>query len=223
LEIDAIHEYAPYITGLVGAVECANPLLRKKLCPSKPLKGYLLMYDSARELGLRSAATIILGVGETADDIPLLHKLIARYDIAKVHFYSLTPHQGTQFAGMQSPSADYQATWIAATRARFPQLDIQAGIWHDRAERAGMLLTAGADSISKFSSIRYFASPQAQRINKSIEAAGLRLCSNLTEYVEVDCYAETAKYGFGEQRTGEIAEKLRKYLCRMHNGWRNQQ
>ena len=85
--------YGNEIIGITGAVETVNPSLHEKICPSKPLNEISEMLDTAKNLGFKKAITIILGLGETLDDIDYLIQYIKDHDIDRVIFYSLNPHK----------------------------------------------------------------------------------------------------------------------------------
>ena len=89
--------FKPYIKGVCGAVECINPKVHNKICPSKPIKEIENMFKICNELKLKKAITIILGVGESLKDIELLKKFIKKNkidnDYCKTNrfFYHLRP------------------------------------------------------------------------------------------------------------------------------------
>src|SRR3989344_5437072 len=126
-----LQRYLPYIKGVVGSTETINPIIHKKVCPSKPLAPYERMFEAAQELGLARAMTFIVGLGETREDLPLLKEFIDKHDISKIHVYGLIPQKGTIHEHDLIPSAEEQAWWIAQLRIAFPTLDIQCGIWED--------------------------------------------------------------------------------------------
>ena len=164
--------YKPFIKGVVASIETVNPEIHKKVCPSKPIQPFEEMLLNAKTLKLKRAMTIILGLGETIDDFELLKDFIEQYELDKVHFYGLNPQRGTPFEKSKPPTPEYQAEWIAKTRIAFPKLDIQCGIWTDRVDRVGLLLKAGANSISKFPIMKEFGKKSAKEIEKQAEKTG---------------------------------------------------
>src|SRR3989338_5455788 len=66
-----LQRYLPYAKGIVGSTETINPILHAKVCPSKPLKPYEMMFEAASELGLKKAMTFIVGMKKTKEDLPL--------------------------------------------------------------------------------------------------------------------------------------------------------
>lgn len=188
LKKEELIRYQPYIKGVVGSIETVNPALHARVCPSKPVKPFERMFDAAGELGLQKAMTIIIGLGETINDFPLLEAFIKRHRISKVHLYSLNPQKGTVFENAQPPEPHYHAEWIARTRIAFPQIDIQAGIWLDRVGSVSLLLKAGANSISKFPAIRYFGSDYAKEIEQQAMVAGRAFRGTLTRLPAVDMH-----------------------------------
>jgi biotin synthase-like enzyme len=183
----------PYIEGVVAAVETINPELHSYLCPSKPISPYEEMLEYARKLGLKGAATIVLGLGETRRDYSLLKRFLQKHNIAQLHYYSLNPQKGTIFEGKPSVSASEQAWWIAKTRIDFPNLHISAGIWLSRADRVALLLKAGANSITKFPATRHFGSIGAKEVEAQARKAGRSFLGSLTELPEVELSAVPEK------------------------------
>lgn len=204
--------YLPYIKGVVGSTETINPKLHKIVCPSKPLAPYEHMFETATELGLQKAMTFIVGMGETKEDLELLEKFIQKHGIGKIHIYGLIPTKGTMFEHSPPPTAEEQAWWIAQLRIAFPTLDIQCGIWEDRAEYIPLLLQAGANSISKFRAIKLFGSKMAEEIVEQCRNAGREFKGNLTELPEVDWEGAVRKIPVGLELQERIKEKLRQYV-----------
>jgi biotin synthase-like enzyme len=180
LSRDELVRYRPYIKGVVASIETVNPILHDRICPSKPVAPFEQMFEHATELGLEKAMTIIIGLGETMEDFPLLDSFIRKHGISKIHIYSLNPQKGTIYENSRPPTKEYHAEWIARTRIAFPTLDIQAGIWLDRVESVGLLLNAGANSISKFPALRHFCGREAHIIEEQAYAAGRSFKGSLT-------------------------------------------
>ncbi len=209
-----LEKYKPYIKGVVGSTETINPILHKKVCPSKPLEPYYKMFETAHSLGLQTAMTFIVGLGETREDFPLLAEVIKKYHISKIHVYGLIPHEGTAFADALMPTEEEQAWWIAQLRIAFPTLDIQCGIWSDRIERTHTLLKAGANSISKYQGIKLFAKQTSINIEKEAEKAGREFTGTLTKLPELHVN-EIDSFGFSEQLTKQIKKKAEEYIAVM--------
>lgn len=207
-----LQRYLPYIKGVVGSTETINPVLHKKVCPSKPLQPYERMFLAAKELNLVRAMTFIVGLGETRDDLPLLKEFIRKYDISKIHMYGLIPQAGTIHENDPIPTAEEQAWWIAQLRIAFPTLDIQCGIWEDRSERVSLLLQAGANSISKFKAVKLFATPVAHAIEAEAVKAGRTFQGTLTKLPDVDWNREIEKLSFSPELKQKIKFKLDQYL-----------
>jgi len=180
LEKEELLRFKPYIKGAVGSIETINPRIHEKVCPSKPITPFKEMFHEAGILGLKKAMTIIIGLGETISDFPLLEMFIHENDISKIHIYSLNPQKGTVFEKNKPPRPEYQAEWIARTRIAFPKIDIQAGIWLDKVDHVALLLRSGANSVSKFPAIKHFGNAQAQEIEKQARIAGRSFMGTLT-------------------------------------------
>jgi len=207
--------YKPYIKGVVASIETINPKLHDKVCPSKPIKPFESMLTTAKRLKLKRAITIILGLGESLHDFNLLKCFIEKYNIEKIHIYALNPQKGTMFENTKSPTAEYQAYWIAKTRIAFPKIDIQCGIWTDKIERVSLLLQAGANSISKFPAIRYFNSKQAKEIEKQSRKAKRKFIGSLTKLPSIDIDDEMNKLKVSKKNKLKVKQKLFQYLRTM--------
>lgn len=210
-----LQRFSPYIKGVVGSTETVNRELHKKVCPSKPLEPYEKMFESAKELDLQRAMTFIVGMGETRDDLNTLIAFIKKYDITKIHVYGLIPQKGTMFEHSPIPSPEEQAWWIANLRINFPTLDIQCGVWEDRAERISLLLKAGANSISKFKAIKLFGTPVAKEFEHQAELADRKFQGTLTQLPKVDWQAKVAALPFDEVLKQKVAKKLLLYVKEM--------
>lgn len=205
--------------GVVGSLETVNWELHKKVCPSKPYLPYLKMFEHAYKVGLKTAMTFIVGLGETKEDFANLKDIIEKYHIQKIHMYGLIPHPGTMYAHAQPPTAEEQAWWIAKTRIAFPKIDIQCGIWTDRIDRVSILLQAGANTISKFPIIRRFNSPEARELEAQVKKAGREIKGTLTQMRTVDWDAEINKLYFLDDKMKEkIKAKVTIYLKQMERG-----
>jgi biotin synthase-like enzyme len=207
--------YKPFIKGVVASIETVNPEIHKKVCPSKPIQPFEEMLLNAKTLKLKRAMTIILGLGETIDDFELLKDFIEQYELDKVHFYGLNPQRGTPFEKSKPPTPEYQAEWIAKTRIAFPKLDIQCGIWTDRVDRVGLLLKAGANSISKFPIMKEFGKKSAKEIEKQAEKTGRKFTGTLTTLPKINWDKEIKKLELDKVLKEKIKKKLKLYLKNM--------
>ncbi|MFT4343247.1 MAG: radical SAM protein, partial [Candidatus Woesearchaeota archaeon] len=207
--------YKPYICGVVGSIETINPELHAKVCPSKPISGYEKMFTSAQKHDLKRAMTFIVGLGETHNDFSLLKDFIEKNAITKIHVYGLIPQKGTPYENVKPPSPEDEAWWIAQLRISFPGLDIQCGIWHDRAEYLPVLLQAGANSVSKLQALKVFGSNHLKNIVQMSEKAGrtfrgelLTVPSRNWDALVDECVDESLQKA--------VKEKLKKYLNAMN-------
>ncbi|MBI2565120.1 radical SAM protein [Candidatus Woesearchaeota archaeon] len=171
----------PYIIGVTGSVESVNEKVHEFICPTKPIAPIRRMFQNARDLGLKTGMTLILGVGETKNDFDKLKQFIEEEHIEKIHIYGLNPVKRTYFENTQSPSAEYHAWWISKTRINFPHIDIQCGIWQNKVNHVSVLLQAGANSISKFPVLKKFGSEEAKEIEKQATLAGRTFLGTLTQ------------------------------------------
>lgn len=215
LSREELKRYSPYIKGVVGSIETINEDVHKKVCPSKPVEPYVKMFHNAKNLGLQSAMTIIVGLGETTDDFDKLKKFIEDNSITKIHIYGLNPQKGTIFENKNPPSKEYQAEWVARTRIAFPKMNIQCGIWANRTNYVATLLKAGANSISKFPAIRYFGKREAREVEEEAKKAGRKFLGTLTKLPKIDWEKEVEKLRLEIGLKEKVKVKLRTYLKKM--------
>lgn len=203
-----LQKIKPYIHGVIGTVECVNEEVHKFVCPSKPHLPIKRMFEQAKNLNLKTGATIIIGLGETKDDFVKLKKWINEYNLEKLHLYCFNPVKGTALENLASPSKEYQAWWIAQTRINFPKCDIQCGIWKDKIDRVSLLLTAGANSISKYPALKLFGKKESFELENQVKLAGRTFEGTLTKYsppkIDLSFLPETLQK--------QIKEKLKSYL-----------
>jgi biotin synthase-like enzyme len=219
LKKETIKKFLPYIEGVSGAVECVNFKLRDQICPSKPLKPIFNMYEASKELGLKNSITIIIGLGESLEDFEELKKIIDKYDIDRVTFYALNPHDETMFT--TGPKTDYYVKWITKTRETFPNLEIVAGSWVDRLEEINQLLSAGADHITKFPSMRLFNTKFARQIENEVKKSNNKFLSNLTKYPKQNPKELLDKTSFDDELKEKILKKCEMYLKKMKKNEEN--
>ncbi len=180
-----LEKLAPYLEGITGTVETINPEIHKIVCPSKPLKPIEAMFDSAQNLGLKKAMTIIIGLGETIQDFTLLEEFIKKHNISRITFYALNPIRGTPFEHKSGPKIEYFLEWIAKTRISFPKLEIIAGLWVSRVEYTDIILKAGANSLTKFPALKLFGSEHAKALVRNAEKER-KFLGTLTELPYID-------------------------------------
>jgi len=202
-----IDSYGEEVKGITGAVEVANPSLQRQICPSKNLDDILEMLELAGDLGFKKAITIILGLGETPDDLNYLFRLIEDYGINRIIFYSLNPHQGTPYALEPQPASLYYAGMVAATRIRFPDLEIITGTWIDNLANIGLLLMAGANGLTKFPLFSMFGTGKGKRVEEEVRWAGRELDGTFTDSDRL----------VGPSYRRDLEPFVKRYIQRCHN------
>lgn len=202
-----IDSYGEEVKGITGAVEVANPRLQRQICPSKNLDDILEMLELAGDLGFKKAITIILGLGETPDDLNYLFRLIEDYGINRIIFYSLNPHQGTPYALEPQPASLYYAGMVAATRIRFPDLEIITGTWIDNLANIGLLLMAGANGLTKFPLFSMFGTGKGKRVEEEVRWAGRELDGTFTDSDRL----------VGPSYRRDLEPFVKRYIQRCHN------
>lgn len=194
--------YDEEIVGVTGAVEVANPELHRKICPSKPLGDITNMLSEAGDMGFKKAITIILGLGETPEDLQYLFRMIEDLEIHRIIFYSLNPHPDTPYANTPQPASLYYAGTVAATRIQFPQLEIITGTWADNLANIGPLILGGANGLTKFPLFKMFGTRHGKRVEEEVQWSGRKLEGTFTNH---DCLA-------GESPKSELEPFLKRYI-----------
>ena len=175
-----LDEYGTEIKGITGAVEVANPQIHERVCPSKKLDDISNMLDVAGDLGFKKAITIILGLGETLDDVSYIIDYIRDHNIDRVIFYSLNPHKETVYATSSQPASLYYAQVVAQVRLAFPDIEIICGTWIDNLANIGILILSGANGITKFPLFKMFGTKYGKRVEEEVKWAGRQLKGTFT-------------------------------------------
>ena len=199
---DELSEYGSEIKGITGAVEVANPEIHQKVCPSKKLEDISNMLDVAGDLGFKKAITIILGLGETLDDVSYIIDYIKDHKIDRVIFYSLNPHKETIYANSSQPASLYYAQVVAQVRLAFPDIEIICGTWIDNLANIGILILSGANGITKFPLFKMFGTKYGKRVEEEVKWAGRNLKGTFTD-----------KNMLGPQKS-EVSPELDKFIKR---------
>lgn len=182
---DELSEFGSEITGITGAVEVANPLIHNNVCPSKSLDDISNMLDTAGNLGFKKAITIILGLGETLDDVDYVIEYIKEHEIDRVIFYSLNPHKETIYADKSQPASLYYAQVVARIRLEFPEIEIICGTWIDNLANIGILILSGANGITKFPLFKMFGTKYGKRVEEEVKWSGRRLKGTFTDKTQL--------------------------------------
>ena len=178
---DELNDYGNEIKGITGAVEVANPEIHKKVCPSKKLEDISNMLDVSGDLGFKKAITIILGLGETLDDVGYIIDYIKEHKIDRVIFYSLNPHKETVYANSSQPASLYYAQVVSQIRLAFPDIEIICGTWIDNLANIGILILSGANGITKFPLFKMFGTKYGKRVEEEVKWAGRELKGTFTD------------------------------------------
>lgn len=177
---DELDNYGEEIKGITGALETANPELQKKVCPSKDVNDINNMLAKAGDLGFKKAITIILGLGETLDDVDYLIDYLKINKIDRVIFYSLNPHKETVYADSSQPASLYYAEVVAKVRLAFPKIEIICGTWIDNLANIGILILSGANGITKFPLFKMFGTKYGKRVEEEVLATNRKLKGTFT-------------------------------------------
>lgn len=178
---DELNQYCDEIKGITGAVEVANPEIHERVCPSKKLDDISNMLDVAGDLGFKKAITIILGLGETLEDVNYIIDYIKDHKIDRVIFYSLNPHKETIYADSSQPASLYYAQVVSQVRLAFPDIEIICGTWIDNLANIGILILSGANGITKFPLFKMFGTKYGKRVEEEVKWAGRELKGTFTD------------------------------------------
>lgn len=209
-----IKKLAPFIEGVTGTVETVKWTIRDDIVPDKPIDEIQKMFDLADKYNLKKSITIIIGLGESIDDFPELVNIIKKWNIDRINFYRLVPHEGADLFPT-GPTTEYYTKWIAKTRIEFPKLQIIAGSWPDKTIEIPKLLVAGANAITKLPSIKQFGKEPAIRIQKGAKKANREFISELINYPKVDINSILDKTDFDDEFKERIVNKYNKYYRKL--------
>ena len=118
---------------------------------------------------------------DTAMAIGLAESIIEEHGIDRVIFYSLNPHECTPYAQEPQPASLYYAGVVAATRIRFPDLEIITGTWIDNLANIGPLILAGANGLTKFPLFSMFGTGKGRRVEEEVRWSGRKLKGTFTD------------------------------------------
>ncbi len=138
------------------------------------------MLDKAGDLGFKKAITIILGLGETFEDINYLIQYLKEHDIDRVIFYSLNPHPETIYVNSSQPASLYYAKVVSTIRLNFPKIEIICGTWVDNLANIGILILSGANGITKFPLFKMFGTKYGKRVEEEVQWTGRKLKGTFT-------------------------------------------
>ena len=206
-----LEKFKPYVKGVCASIETVNKQVQKEVVPGKNIASYLKMLKEAE--GFEKSLAIVIGIGETLDDIPELLRIIKEYQVDRLTIFALHPIKGTPFT--KGPEPEYYCEWIARTRIEFPKLEIIAGIPSNMPDDVEMALKSGANAITKFPAIKMFGSEKAQAIEAQAKQAGREFRGTLSKLPEVDWQKEVERLNVPQQLKEEIFLKLKQYLKRM--------
>lgn len=180
-----LEEFGNEIKGITGAIEIVNPKLHDKICPSKSLDDISQMLDISGDLGFKKAITIILGLGETLEDMDYLLNYIKNHKIDRVIFYSLNPHKETIYANSSQPASLYYAQVVSHVRLAFPKIEIICGTWIDNLANIGILILSGANGITKFPLFKMFGTKYGKRVEEEVKWSGHELKGTFTDKIKL--------------------------------------
>ncbi len=208
-----LEQLKPYVKGICGSMETLHPLLHKEVCPSKDIKSYDKMFS--RLNGFKRSIAVIVGLGDTIEDMKYLFDFVEKHKLDRVTIYALKPVPGLEFK--EGPSVDYYLQWISRLRLRFPKLEIIAGTNLRRCEEVGYLMKAGASAITKFPATKQFGTKKAILIDELIKKEGRDFISNFVELKEIDWDKEINSLDIKEEYKQEMRDKIGPYLDKFKN------
>lgn len=211
-----LEQCKPYVKGICSSMETLHPELHKEVCPKKPIAPYDKMITQIEKQGdLKKSIAVIVGLGDSIDDIHYLFDFIEKHKLDRITLYALKPVKGSPFT--KGPSVEDYVTWIANIRLKFPKLEIIAGTNLRRSEEVGYLIRAGANAVTKFPATKQFGTKKALLIEKLIKDEGREFTSNITTLPEIDWISEIDKLDISDEHKADMKEKLPLYLKAFEN------
>ncbi|WP_423793113.1 radical SAM protein [Methanocaldococcus indicus] len=197
------------IEGVVGAVETLRN--REKICPGKPLDKIKDFLIKAKDLGLKTGITIILGLEEREEDIEKLLNLIEELELDRITFYSLNPQKGTIYENKPSVTTLEYMNWVSSVRLAFPKIKIITGIWTDKVPMVSPLLSSGSNVITKFPLFSIYGTKLAHWIEKEVKTTGWELYGTFTDLDVLLCEKKLEKTPYKDEGIN-ISEEHKKLL-----------
>ena len=189
----------PYVSTIIARLASVNKGVQKRFVPNKLIFDQLATLGEAK--GFEKGLDIILGMGETLDDVPELIRFIQTHGISKVTFF-LADKQAAQ---KRPPSSFYVARWIAETRIRFPSIKIVAGTLLERQAEVGLFMRAGANAITQFPALKIFNSEQSRIIEEEFKNAKRNFIGTFSDSSKLDAIDRSLI-------KEEVLGKLEKYI-----------
>ena len=208
-----IEQIKPYVKGIVSSLETVTPKLHDYVCPSKPIAPYDKMFTTLTDF--KKSIAVIVGLGDTIDDIKYLFDFVEKHNLDRVTMYALKPVRGLEYT--KGPSVEEYVTWIAHLRIRFPKLEIIAGTNLRRCEEVGYLMRAGASAVTKFPATKQFGTKKAFLITELIKNEKRNFVSNIVTIKEIDWDKEINSLDIKEEYKMQMKEKLSGYLKTFSN------
>ncbi|MGM5481352.1 MAG: radical SAM protein [Nanobdellota archaeon] len=178
LGISMLEAFKPYVHGIVSSIETVEPKLHDEVCPDKPIQPYVDMINEAKALGFAQGMTVIIGLGETHNDFPLLKEFISKNSISRITVYALRPVRHTPFE--HGPSPEDVTWWVAQLRIAFPKIEIIVGSARYRIPEISLVLKAGANAITKLPGTKMFNTEDGRRVEEEVKKAGRNFISTFT-------------------------------------------
>jgi biotin synthase-like enzyme len=205
---EQLEQLRPYVKGIVSSMETLHPQIHKKVCPSKPIEPYDKMFKNLKDF--KKSICLIVGLGDTYDDMKYAYEFIEKHNINRVTIYALKPIRDGPFK--EGPSVEEYVNWIARLRIKFPKLEIIAGTNLRRSEEVGYLMKAGANAITKFPATKQFATKKAHLLTNLITNEQRIFTSNLTDLKDINFEQEINKLSIDQPYKDQMLEKLPLYL-----------
>lgn len=210
-----IEQFKPYVSGMGSAIESFDEALHDFICPSKPLRSLLVFLEDLKTLQLQKLITIILGLGETKDDVFVVIDNIKRYQIEKIQLCFLKAQKNTLFDNVPPPNIKYMAYWAAQIRIHCPTIQIKVALVKERMDDFSLLLQAGANSFSRFMVFTNFATPLAATLEGECRKAGRTLHGNFTSLPNVDIEAFVQRLPFTDELKAKMLPKAKQYYWKL--------
>jgi biotin synthase-like enzyme len=113
------------------SLETTNIGIFRALKPGDSYEARLKTLQDAKELGLKTATNLIIGLGESIDDIDTSIRLAEELSLSLLSMTSFVPTPFTETETWGRPKPYFVATVVAAARICMPELDIAASFGCD--------------------------------------------------------------------------------------------
>ena len=221
LSSQEMKELKPYVEGIVASLETCEPKLHDKVCPDKKLEPYYEMLDVAKDMGFKTSATLVIGLGEKEEDYLYVKDMITKHKLDRITVYALRPVAGTPYK--TGPTSGEMEFWISSIRKDFPAIEIIAGTAIYRIDEIPMLIKVGANAITKLPATKIFNTSYGKKVELEVKKSKKNFASRFVwkDISKCDFDSKIDKLDLTDSEKKEVKKCLSLYLKKFDKNYKN--